>query len=156
MESLRHAEVMVKDTAGVLTGNIVIASVYDIKQYYLPLLADFAKTYKEVNLTILTGDNTENPFAPDIRTGGFRHGQDQSAHRAVCRSPFNLTPALFDPSRRPFFASEEKISLADLRQCRFVFLPRKTTSRRIIEEKFYRAGYMLNVSFEAWSLRGHY
>jgi len=53
MESLHRAEVTVKDTAGELTGNIIIATVYDIKQYYLPLLADFAKTYKRVNLSIL-------------------------------------------------------------------------------------------------------
>ncbi|HEX9446093.1 MAG TPA: LysR family transcriptional regulator, partial [Candidatus Binatia bacterium] len=59
MESLRRAEAMVKDTAGEIAGSIVIACVYDVKQYYLPLLADFAKSHKKVNLTILTGDNTE-------------------------------------------------------------------------------------------------
>ena len=59
MENLRRAETMVKDTAGPLTGNIVIASVYDIKQYYLPMLATFAKSYKDVNLTILARDNAE-------------------------------------------------------------------------------------------------
>jgi DNA-binding transcriptional LysR family regulator len=46
MENLRRAQAMVKDTAGPLTGNIVIASVYDIKQYYLPMLATFAKNTK--------------------------------------------------------------------------------------------------------------
>ena len=58
IEKLHQAEAMVKDTAGPLTGTIVIASVYVIKQYYLPLLASFAKTYKDINLTILTRDNT--------------------------------------------------------------------------------------------------
>jgi hypothetical protein len=55
MEKLRRAETMVKDTTGPLTGNIVIASVYDIKQYYLPMLASFAKSHKDINLTISRG-----------------------------------------------------------------------------------------------------
>lgn len=59
MENLRRAQTMVKDSAGPLTGDIVIASIYDIKQYYLPMLAGFAKNHKEINLTILTGDNAE-------------------------------------------------------------------------------------------------
>lgn len=48
-------------------------------------------------------------------------------------------------------AKIKKILLSDLHNCRFVFLPKKTTSRRLIEEKFYTSGYMLKVSFEAWS-----
>ena len=60
-ENLRRAKTLVKDTAGPLTGNIVIASAYDIKQYYLPMLAAFAKSYKDVNLKILTRDNAEIP-----------------------------------------------------------------------------------------------
>ena len=151
MESLRHAEVMVKDTAGVLTGNIVIASVYDIKQYYLPLLADFAKTYKEVNLTILTGDNTE--ILSLLTSGQADFGMariNPPTAQFAARPLISPRPCLILRGDH-FLHPKKKISLADLRQCRFVFLPRKTTSRRIIEEKFYRAGYMLNVSFEAWS-----
>jgi DNA-binding transcriptional LysR family regulator len=151
MESLRHAEVMVKDTTGELTGNIVIASVYDIKQYYLPLLADFAKTYKEVNLTILTGDNTE--ILSLLTSGQADFGMariNPPTAQFAARPLISPRPCLILPGDH-FLHPKKNISLADLRECRFVFLTRKTTSRRLIEEKFYRAGYVLNVSFEAWS-----
>jgi DNA-binding transcriptional LysR family regulator len=151
IESLRRAEAMVKDTAGELTGNIVVASVYDIKQYYLPLLADFAKTYKKVNLTILTRDNTE--ILSLLTSGQADFGMARitpPSGQLLARHLISPRPCLVIP-RDHFLYAKKKISLADLHECRFVFLPRNTISRRLVEEKFYRSGYALNVSFEAWS-----
>jgi DNA-binding transcriptional LysR family regulator len=151
MESLRRAEVMVKDTAGELTGNIVIATVYDIKQYYLPLLAGFAKTHKKVNLTMLTRDNTE--ILSLVASGQADFGMARTnppSKQFLTRHLISPRPCLVLPQDH-FLYSKKKISLHDLRDCRFVFLPRNTTSRRLVEEKFSRSGYTLNVSFEAWS-----
>ena len=151
MESLTRAEVMVKDTAGELTGNIVIACVYDIKQYYLPLLADFAKTHKKVNLTILTRDNTE--ILSLVTSGQADFGMariNPPSRQFMARRLFSPRPCLVVPHDH-FLYRKKKISLHDLRDCRFVFLPKNTTSRHLVEEKFFRSGYTLNVSFEAWS-----
>ena len=151
MENLRRAEAMVKDTAGPLTGNIVIASVYDIKQYYLPMLATFAKKHKDVNLTILARDNTE---ILSLLTSG------QADFAMVRMKPppshfftyslMTTHPRLILPRDHALYA-KKKISLDDLRECRFVFLPKSTTSRHLIEDRFYRSGHTLNVCFEAWS-----
>jgi DNA-binding transcriptional LysR family regulator len=151
MESLRRAEVTVKDTAGELTGNIVIACVYDVKQYYLPLLADFAKTHKEVNLTIVTRDNTEILSLVTSGQADFGMARINPPPRQFwARRLISPRPCLVFPQDH-FLYRKKKISLHDLRDCRFVFLPKSTTSRHIVEEKFYRSGYALNVSFEAWS-----
>jgi DNA-binding transcriptional LysR family regulator len=151
MESLRRAEVMVKDTAGEVTGNIVIASVYDIKQYYLPLLADFAKTHKKVNLTMLTGNNTE--ILSLVTSGQADFGMariNPPSRQFWARRLISPHPCLVLPQDHVLYP-KKKISLHDLRDCRFVFLPKNTTSRHLVEEKFYRFGYTLNVCFEAWS-----
>lgn len=152
MESLRRAEAMVKDTAGELTGNLVIASVYDVKQYYLPLLADFAKTYNKVNLTILTRDNTEilSLLTSGQADFGMARINPPASGQLAARHLISPRPCLVIP-RDHYLYGKKNISLADLSDCRFVFLPKNTTSRRIVEEKFYRSGYALNVSFEAWS-----
>ena len=151
MENLRRAETMVKDTAGPLTGNIVIASVYDIKQYYLPMLASFAKSYKDINLTILTRDNTE---ILSLLTSGqvdFAMARMTPPPSQFFTYPLITThPRLILPREHSLYA-KKKISLDDLRDCRFVFLPKSTTSRHLIEDRFYRSGYTLNVCFEAWS-----
>lgn len=149
MESLRHAEVIVKDTTGELTGDIIIATVYDTKQYYLPLLADFAKTYKRVNLTILTRDNTEILSLLTSGQADFDRINPLS-NQFLARHLISPRPCLVLPKDH-FLYAKKKIALTDLRDCRFVFLPKNTTSRYIVEEKFYRSGYALNVSFEAWS-----
>jgi len=151
MESLRRAEVMVKDTAGELTGNIVIASVYDVKQYYLPLLADFAKTHKKVNLTMLTGNNTA--ILSLVTSGQADFGMariNPPSRQFWARRLISPRPCLVLPQDHVLYP-KKKISLHDLRDCRFVFLPKNTTSRHLVEEKFYRFGYTLNVCFEAWS-----
>jgi DNA-binding transcriptional LysR family regulator len=151
MENLRRAETMVKDMAGPLTGNIVIASVYDIKQYYLPMLAAFAKTYKDVNLTILTRDNAEILSLLSSGQADFGMARMKPPSSQFFTHPLLTThPRLILP-RDHFLSAKKKISLADLRNCRFVFLPKNTTSRHLIEDRFYRSGYTLNVSFEAWS-----
>ncbi|MGH7826593.1 MAG: LysR family transcriptional regulator substrate-binding protein [Candidatus Binatia bacterium] len=151
MESLHRAEVMVKDTAGELTGSIVIVSVYDIKQYYLPLLADFAKTHGRVNLTILTRDNTE--ILSLLTSGQADFGMariNPPSGQFLTRHLISPRPFLVLPKTHSLY-TKKQISLPDLKDCRFVFLPRNTTSRRLVEEKFYRSGYVLNVCFEAWS-----
>ena len=151
MESLRHAEVIVKDTAGELAGNIVIATVYDIEQYYLPVLADFAKTYRRINLTILMRDNTEILSLLTSGQADFGIARiNPPSSQFLARHLISPRPCLILPKDHVLYA-KKKISLADLRDCRFVFLARNTTTRRLVEEKFFRSGYTLNVSFEAWS-----
>jgi DNA-binding transcriptional LysR family regulator len=151
MESLRHAEVIVKDTAGELAGNIVIATVYDIEQYYLPVLADFAKTYRRINLTILMRDNTEILSLLTSGQADFGIARiNPPSSQFLARHLISPRPCLILPKDH-FLYAKKKISLADLHDCRFVFLPRNTTTRRLVEEKFFRSGYTLNVSFEAWS-----
>jgi len=59
-------------------------------------------------------------------------------------------PRLILP-RHHFLYAKKKISLDDLRDCRFVFLPKSNKSRHVVEDRFYRSGYRLNVCFEAWS-----
>jgi DNA-binding transcriptional LysR family regulator len=145
MESLHHAEVILKDTAGELTGNIIIATVYDIKQYYLPLLADFAKTYKRVNLSILMRDSAEILSLLTSGQADFGIARINPLSNQFLVRHFLVLP------KDHFLYAKKKIALTDLRDCRFVFLPKNTTSRHIVEEKFYRSGYALNVSFEAWS-----
>jgi DNA-binding transcriptional LysR family regulator len=151
MESLHQAKVILKDTTGELTGNIVIATVYDIKQYYLPLLADFAKTYKRINLTILMRDSTD--ILSLLTSGQADFGIARSnpgSSQFLARHLISTRPCLILPKDH-FLYAKKKIVLSDLRHCRFVFLPKNTTSRRLVEEYFFRAGYTLNVSFEAWS-----
>ncbi len=151
IEKLHQAEAMVKDTAGPLTGTIVIASVYDIKQYYLPLLASFAKTYKDINLTILTRDNTEILSLIASGQADYGLGRINPTARQFFTYPLITThPRLILP-RGHFLYGKKKIALDHLRDCRFVFLPKNTTSRSLIEDRFNRAGYALNVCFEAWS-----
>jgi DNA-binding transcriptional LysR family regulator len=151
MESLHHAEVILKDTAGELTGNIIIATVYDIKQYYLPLLADFAKTYKRVNLSILMRDSAEILSLLTSGQADFGIARiNPLSNQFLVRHLISPRPCLVLPKDH-FLYAKKKIALTDLRDCRFVFLPKNTTSRHIVEEKFNRSGYALNVSFEAWS-----
>jgi DNA-binding transcriptional LysR family regulator len=151
MEHLHRAEAIVKDTTGELTGNIVIASVYDVKQYYLPFLASFAKTNKSVNLTILTRDNTEILSLLASKQADFGIARiEPSARQFFAYSLITTHPRLILP-RDHLLYTKKKISLDDLRDCRFVFLPRNTTSRYMIEDRFYRSGYTLSVCFEAWS-----
>jgi DNA-binding transcriptional LysR family regulator len=151
MENLRQAQAMVKDTAGPLTGDIVISSIYDIKQYYLPMLASFAKTHKDINLTILTGDNTEILSLLSSGQADFGMARIKPPSTQFFTHPLITThPRLILPQDHSLFA-KEKISLDDLRDCRFVFLPKRTTSRHVIEDRFYRSGFTLNVCFEAWS-----
>ena len=151
MESLRRAEAMVKDTAAQLAGDIVVAAIYDIKQYYLPMLASFAKTYKDINLTILTGDNTEILSLLSSGQADFGMARIKPSSAQFFTDPLITTqPRLIVPRHHALFP-KKKISLDDLRDCRFVFLPKRTTSRQVIEERFYRSGFKLNVCFEAWS-----
>lgn len=151
MDNLRQAEARVKDTAGPLAGDIVIASIYDIKQYYLPMLASFAKMYKDINLTILTGDNAEILSLLNSGQADFGMARIKPPAAQFFTHPLMTTqPRLILPRDHSLFA-KQKISLDDLRDCRFVFLPKRTTSRRVIEDRFYRSGFTLNVCFEAWS-----
>lgn len=151
MDNLRQAEAMVKDTAGPVAGDIVIASIYDIKQYYLPMLARFAKTHKDINLTILTGDNTEILSLLSAGQADFGMARINPPGAQFFAHPLITThPRLILTEDHPLYA-KKKISLDDLRDCRFVFLPKRTTSRRLIEDRFYRSGFTLNVCFEAWS-----
>ena len=151
MESLRRAEIIVRDAAGELTGNITIATVYDIKQYYLPLLADFAKTHKKVSLSILTRDNTEILSLLTSGQADFGIARiNPLSGRFLVRHLISPRPSLVLPKGH-FLYAKKRIALADLSDCRFVFLPKNTTSRHLIEERFHRSGYALNVSFEAWS-----
>jgi len=108
MENLRRAETMVKDTAGPLTGNIVIASVYDIKQYYLPMLAAFAKAYKDVNLTILTRDNAEILSLLSSGQADFGMARMKTAVIAVLHSPSAYHASPPHPAARSFFICQEK------------------------------------------------
>ena len=151
MENLRRAETVVKDTAGPLTGDIAIASVYDIKQFYLPLLASFAKNHKDINLTILARDNTEILSLLTSGQADFGLARMKPSSSQFFTHPLMRThPRLILPADH-FLYGQKKISLDDLRDCRFVFLPKKTTSRHLIEDRFYQSGYTLNVCFEAWS-----
>ncbi|HWO40889.1 MAG TPA: LysR family transcriptional regulator, partial [Candidatus Eisenbacteria bacterium] len=151
IESLERAEVIVKDTTGELVGNIVIATVYDVKQYYLPALANFAKTHRKVNLTILTRDKAEIVSLLTSREIDFAMARINPDPRQF------LIHHLISPGfslvipKDHWLYRKAKISLQDMKDCRFVFLPKSTTSRQLVEEKFYRAGYVLNVNFEAWS-----
>lgn len=151
MENLRRAEAVVKDTAGPLTGDIVIAAVYDIKQYYLPLLASFAKNHKEINLTILTRDNTEILSLLTSGEADFGMARMKPPSSQFVTYPLIATHPRLILTRDHALYAKKKISLDDLRDCRFVFLPKRTRSRHLIEDEFYRAGYTLNVCFEAWS-----
>jgi DNA-binding transcriptional LysR family regulator len=151
MESLRRAEAIVKDTADSLTGDIVIASVYDVKQYYLPMLASFAKNHKDINLTILMRDNAEILSLLTSGRADFGLARMKPPSGQFFTYPLISThPRLIVP-RDHFLYAKKRISLNDLRDCRFVFLPKSTTSRHLIEDRFYRSGYTLNVCFEAWS-----
>lgn len=151
MENLRRAQTMVKDSAGPLTGDIVIASIYDIKQYYLPMLAGFAKNHKEINLTILTGDNAEILSLLTSGQADFGMARMKPPSSQFVTYPLITThPRLILP-RDHFLYAKKRISLDDLRDCRFVFLPKSTKSRHLIEDRFYRSGYNLKVCFEAWS-----
>jgi len=151
MENLHRAEAMVRDTAGPLAGDIVVAAIYDVKQYYLPMLASFAKTHKDVNLTILTGDNTEILSLLSSGQADFGMARITPPSAQFFTHPLMTThPRLVLPREHSLFP-KKKICLDDLRDCRFVFLPKRTTSRRLIEERFYRSGFKLNVCFEAWS-----
>ncbi|MET0500096.1 MAG: LysR family transcriptional regulator [Candidatus Binatia bacterium] len=50
-----------------------------------------------------------------------------------------FNPRLILPRDHSLYA-KKKISLDDLHDCRFVFLPKSTTSRHLIEDRFYRSG----------------
>jgi DNA-binding transcriptional LysR family regulator len=151
MEHLHRAETIVKDTTSELTGNIVVASVYDVKQYYLPFLASFAKAYRSVNLTILTRDNTEILSLLASKQADFGIARiEPPARQFFACSLITTHPRLILP-RDHFLYAKKKIGLDDLRDCRFVFLPKNTTSRYVVEDRFYRSGYTLSVCFEAWS-----
>ncbi|HUK39938.1 MAG TPA: LysR family transcriptional regulator [Candidatus Acidoferrales bacterium] len=151
IENLRRAETLVKDNAGPVTGDIVIAAIYDIKQYYLPMLASFAKNHKQINLTILTGHNAEILSLLTSGQADFGMARMKPAASQFVTYPLITThPRLVLP-RDHFLYNKKKISLDDLRDCRFVFLPKSTKSRHLIEDRFYRSGYHLKVGFEAWS-----
>jgi DNA-binding transcriptional LysR family regulator len=151
MENLQRAKVMVKDTAAELAGSIVIVTVYDIKQYYLPLLANFAKAHRNVKLTILTRDKTE--ILSLLASGQADFGMARinlPPRQFLTHHLISPRPCLVLPKEH-FLYKKKTISLSDLHDCRFVFLPSNTTSRHQVEERFYRSGFVLNVGFEAWS-----
>jgi DNA-binding transcriptional LysR family regulator len=115
------------------------------------LLANFAKAHRKVNLTILTRDKTE--IVSLLASGQADFGMariNMPAGQFLTRPLMSSRPCLVLPKGH-FLYKNKSISLPDLRDCRFVFLPRNTTSRHLVEEKFYRSGFALNVSFEAWS-----
>jgi DNA-binding transcriptional LysR family regulator len=126
MENLRRAKTMVKDTAGPLTRQ---HSCRLSLRYQTILFADagaaFAKIYKDVNLTILTRDNAETMSLLSSGQADFGMARTNPPSSQFFTHPLLTThPRLILP-REHFLSAKKTISLADLRDCRFVFLPKE-------------------------------
>src|SRR5215470_4439208 len=135
MENLRRAQTMVKDSAGPLTGDIVIASIYDIKQYYLPMLARFAKDHKEINLTILTGDNAEILSLLTSGQADFGMARMKPLSSQFVTYPLITThPRLILPRHHFLYAKKKSLSMicATVASCFCPRAPSHDTSLRIV------------------------